>query len=290
MSRPYAEVIGDPIAQSKSPAIHRFWLDKLRIDADYRACLVQADGLAAYIADRRADPLWRGCNITMPHKQTVIPLLDDLDPLAERVGAVNTIIRSTDQRLTGCNTDVAGVAEPLRLMPIGGYPDHIATCVYIIGAGGAARGAIVGAQQAGPFDIDIFNRTVEKAHPLAVMANAAAGEAHPLEHLTPIRNPDDELEGQRYSHILINASSMGMLGNPPVPIDLSFYYPDTIVFDMVYSPLETPLLAEARRRGLRTIDGLAMLIGQAAEAFRKFFGFDPPREDGDAELRALLTA
>ncbi len=290
MNRPYAEVIGDPIAQSKSPMIHRFWLEKLGIDADYRACLVRSDGLGAYLALRRADPLWRGCNVTMPHKQTIMALLDTLDPLAEQVGAVNTIIRKPDRSLTGYNTDVAGVAGPLRAMPIGGYPDHIATYVYIIGAGGAARGAIVGAQQAGPFDIDIFNRTVEKAHPLAIMANAASGQAHPLEHLTPIRNHDDTLEDQRYSHIVINASSMGMLDNPAVPIQLSRFYPDTIVFDMVYSPLETPLLAEAGRLGLRTIDGLAMLIGQAAEAFRGFFGAAPPRDDGDAELRALLIA
>lgn len=289
MNRAYAEVIGDPIAQSKSPLIHRFWLRKLGINADYRACLVPADGLGAYLAARRTDPLWRGCNVTMPHKQTVMALLDGLDPLAEQVGAVNTIIR-TSAGLTGSNTDVAGVAEPLRAMPIGKYPQHIATRVTIIGAGGAARGAIVGAQQAGLFDIEIFNRTVEKAHPLAAMAGAAFGQAHSLEKLTVIHNQVDGLEGQRYSQIIINASSMGMLGNAPVPIDLSPFYPDTIVFDMVYSPLETPLLAEARGLGLRTIDGLTMLIGQAAQAFRALFGADPPREDGDAQLRALLTA
>ncbi len=290
MNRPYAEVIGDPIAQSKSPVIHRFWLDRLGIDADYHTCLVSADDLAAYIAARRTDPLWRGCNVTMPHKQAIMALLDGLDPVAQQVGAVNTIIPGSDRLLAGCNTDVAGVSEPLRGLPIGGYPDHLATYAYIIGAGGAARAAIVGVRQAGPFQIDIFNRTVEKAHPLAAMADAACGQAHPLEDLTPIRNNDDGRDDQHYSHILINASSMGMLGNAPVPIDLSRFYPDTIVFDMVYSPLETPLLAEARRLGLRTIDGLAMLIGQAAVAFRAFFGADPPREPGDAQLRAVLTA
>jgi shikimate dehydrogenase len=189
----------------------------------------------------------------------------------------------------GRNTDVAGVAEPLRAMVVRGYPQHAGASVYIIGAGGAARGAIVGAQQAGLCDIRIFNRTVAKAHPLAVMAGAACGEAQPLEQLTPVVQGDGPND-RRYSHIIINASSMGMLGNPAVPIDLSRFSPDTIVFDMVYSPLETPLLAEARRLGLRTIDGLAMLIGQAAAAFQGFFGAEPPRADGDAELRALLTA
>jgi shikimate dehydrogenase len=285
---PYAEVIGDPIAQSKSPAIHNFWLEKLEIEGEYRACHVRAEDLSDYLATRRADPAWRGCNVTMPHKVEIVPLIDRLDPLAERVGAVNTVVPVRGNGLSGFNTDVAGVADPLRQIPIGDYPNHVATYVYIIGAGGAARAAVVGAEQVGPFDIDIFNRSVEKAHPLAAMASAAFGEAHPLDHLTPIRNPDDTVADQRYSHVIINATSMGMLGNPAVPIDLTRFYPDTIVFDMVYTPLETPLLAEARRLGLRTIDGLAMLIGQAAAAFEKFFGQLPPREH-DPELRALLT-
>ena len=101
MTVPYAEVIGDPIAQSKSPAIHGFWLQQLGIAAEYRACHVTAEGLAAYIAARRADPAWRGCNVTMPHKQAVMPLLDALDPEAERIGAVNTVVRGTDGLLTG---------------------------------------------------------------------------------------------------------------------------------------------------------------------------------------------
>lgn len=289
-SRPFAEVIGDPIGQSKSPAIHGFWLEKLRIDAEYRAAHVGPEELADYIAARRGNPLWRGCNVTMPHKRAVMTLVDRLDPLAERVGAVNTIARDAGGAFLGYNTDVDGVAEPLTAVPIGNYPGHVATVAYIIGAGGAARAAVVGVQQAGPFAIDIFNRTVEKAQPLAVLAGAAFGEAHPLEHLTPIRKPGDGPEDQAYSHIVINATSMGMTGNPPVPIDLSRFYPDTIVFDMVYSPLETPLLAQARARGLRCIDGLSMLIGQAAVAFEHFFGAKPSREEGDADLRRILTA
>lgn len=289
MSLPYAEVIGDPIVHSKSPLIHGFWLEKLGIAADYRACHVLAADLPAYFAARRSDIPWRGCNVTMPHKLAVMPLLDRLDPVAEQVGAVNTIVRGADGLICGYNTDVDGVAEPLKQLPIGGYPNHLATYVYIIGAGGAARAAVVGVGKAGPFDIDIFNRSVEKAHALATFANAAFGEAHPLDHLTPIRNHDDGPEDQRYSHIIINATSMGMNGNAPVPIDLSRFYPDTIVFDMVYSPLETPLLRQARDLGLRTIDGLAMLIGQAAVAFERFFGQPAPRQH-DAELRAKLTA
>jgi shikimate dehydrogenase len=110
---------------------------------------------------------------------------------------------------------------------------------------------------------------------------------HPLEALGPIRNPDDGAGDQRYSHILINATSMGMQGTPEVPIDLSAYYSDTVVFDMVTHPAETGLVGQARRLGLRTIDGLQMLVAQAAFAFERFFGVAPPRES-DGELRELL--
>src|SRR3546814_256786 len=105
MIRRYAEVIGDPIRQSKSPAIHGFWLEKLGIAADYRACHVRADGLADYLALRRGDADWRGCNVTMPHKLAVMPLLDRIDPLAARIGAVNTVVREADGQLAGYNTD-----------------------------------------------------------------------------------------------------------------------------------------------------------------------------------------
>jgi len=109
----YAEVIGDPIAQSKSPTIHKFWLGKLGIDADYRACHVTAAGLADYFAARRNDPEWRGCNITMPHKQAAMAQVDRIDSLAQRIGAINTVVRSPEGELTGYNTDAAGFLEPL---------------------------------------------------------------------------------------------------------------------------------------------------------------------------------
>lgn len=290
MSRPYAEVIGDPIAQSKSPAIHGYWLAKMGIEADYRVCHVRPEELADYFARRRHDADWRGCNVTMPHKQAVIAHLDRLDPLAEQLAATNTVIREADGSLTGFNTDIAGVAVPLGRMAKIDYDDHVATYVQIIGAGGAAHAAAFGAAKAGYSDFDIFNRSLNRADDLARWIGAPFGKGHPLEALGPIRNPDDGPDDQRYSHVIINATSMGMNGTAPVSIDLGAYYPDTIVFDMVYSPLETPLLAEARRQGMRTIDGLEMLVEQAAAAFEMFFGEAPPRDDGDAELRALLTA
>ena len=109
----HAEVIGDPIAQSKSPAIHGFWIERLGLDADYRATQVDAGGLADYVADRRTASDWCGCNVTMPHKQAIMPLLDRLEPLAKQVGAVNTVVKAADGKLVGRNTDVAGFLEPL---------------------------------------------------------------------------------------------------------------------------------------------------------------------------------
>ncbi|MGL6043676.1 MAG: shikimate dehydrogenase family protein [Sandaracinobacteroides sp.] len=284
----FAEVIGDPIAQSKSPMIHGFWIGALGLKAEYRAAHVRPGGLAGYFAGRRADPDWAGCNVTMPHKEAVLAHADEVDPLAARLNAANCIVKLSDGRLIARNTDVQGVAEPLSRHRIGGYPTHVATCVQIIGAGGAARAAVLGAQDAGFGDFDIFNRSAARADAVAELAGTALGTGNPLEALGPIRNPNDGLADQRTSHVLINATSMGMFGENPVPVDLSAYRPDTIVFDMVYTPLETALLGQARACGLRTIDGLEMLVAQAALAFEHFFGVAPPR-DRDVELRALLT-
>jgi shikimate dehydrogenase len=284
----YAEVIGDPIAHSKSPAIHRFWFEALGLQADYRVAHVRSGELAAYLRARRADPDWVGCNVTMPHKQAVVAHLDRLDLEAELLQAVNTVVRAADGSLTGFNTDVDGVAEPLRRHRIGDYPNHVATYVQIIGAGGAARAALRGCVLAGLADFDFFNRTVAHAIEIARWVDLGPHHAHGLEAIWPIRNPDDGPEDQRYSHVVINATSMGMLGQDAVPIDLSRYYPDTIVFDMVYAPPRTPLLQQARAMGMRTIDGLEMLVGQAARAFELFFGVVAPRER-DTELRARLA-
>ncbi|MBS1239585.1 MAG: aroE, partial [Proteobacteria bacterium] len=158
MTRPYAEVIGDPIAQSKSPAIHGYWIEKLGLDADYRACHVTAEGLADYLAERRADPSWRGCNVTMPHKQAVMPFLDRLDSLAERIGAVNTIVPE-DGALVGYNTDAGGFLEPLRPWLA---RDHLFRMARVLGTGGAAR-AIIAALAAEHVTIVLAGRDPAKA-------------------------------------------------------------------------------------------------------------------------------
>lgn len=282
MNRPYAEVIGDPIAQSKSPAIHGFWLEALALDGAYRPALVRQDELAAYLAERRRDPDWRGCNVTMPHKRAVIPLLERLDPLARRIGAVNTIVREADGALAGYNTDTAGFLEPL--LPLLGRR-HLFRMARVIGAGGAAR-AIAAALAAEGFVLVVAARDPDKA--ASLLAELAPGEHHAVS-LAPFAEPTDFAFDDRAGclDLVVNASPLGMAGQPPLAFHLSHAPPGSIVYDIVTAPTQTPLLIEARAAGFRTVDGLAMLIGQAAAAFRLFFGAGPPRTR-DAELRRLL--
>lgn len=284
MSKTYAEVIGDPIAQSRSPAIHGFWLNKLGIAADYRACHVTSAGLIDYIAARRTDPAWRGCNVTMPHKQAVMPLLDRIDPLAARIGAVNTVVCEAGGTLAGFNTDAAGFLEPLADLLA---QAHVFRMARIVGAGGAAR-AIVAALADRGFTLVLAARDPAKAAAL-LEELAPSGEHHtpPLAHFAPPTNFafDDR---EQCLDLIVNASPLGMTGQPPLDFDFSHAPPGAVVYDIVTHPLDTPLLAEARRRGFVTIDGLAMLIGQAAAAFEMFFGHPAPRQY-DAELRGLLT-
>lgn len=266
--RPYAEVIGDPIAHSKSPTIHNFWLGKLGIDAEYRACHVKPDELADYFTRRRGDAGWRGCNVTMPHKQTTIPLVDRLDPLSVQVKAVNTVARDSDGLLGGYNTDVAGFLEPL-----GDAPFDVVT---VVGAGGAARAILAGLASRGVEWISLQNRSIAKGEALLAEFGVAGCVAEPGAEV-----PTAEL--------LVNTSPLGMAGYPPLPPVERLVSDRGTIYDIVTHPVETELLRRARARGQRTIDGLEMLVGQAAVAFEKFFGQPAPREH-DAELRALLTA
>ena len=286
MSKPYAEVIGDPIAQSKSPAIHSFWLRKLDIEADYRAHLVRCEDVAEYVSARRADADWRGCNVTMPHKQAVMPHLDRLDPFAGRIGAVNTIVREPDGTLTGYNTDAPGFLEPLRPLL---DREHLFRMARVLGTGGAAR-AIVAALAAENFVIVLAGRDPAKARAL-LDELAPGGEHHAIElgHFADLTDfPFDDRAG--CLDLVVNASPLGMAGHPPLAFDFSHVPPGSVVYDIVTHPVDTPLLEAARAAGFRTVDGLSMLIGQAAVAFERFFGRAPPRDGGDRELRSRLVA
>jgi shikimate dehydrogenase len=296
---PYAEVIGDPIEHSKSPLIHGFWLQKLGIAGEYRKTRVEADELASYFADRRTDVSWRGCNITMPHKEAALPLADRISEEAQLVRAINCIVPTAEGHMVAYNTDVDGFREAFEL---GGSQqttcnNHVGTEIDLIGTGGAARAALAVLRGA---DVTIYGRNESKASALSDEFGPGANYGY-ANHIDALMSepfvydpayPDCKPnlgEHQRYDWVIVNATSLGMSGHPPLRIRLDSYPPNTVVIDMVYDPLETDLLKEARRLGMITVDGLTMLIGQAARAFELFFGQPAPREH-DEELRALLTA
>ena len=281
----HAHVIGDPISQSKSPAIHNFWLCKLGLKAEYSAALVEAGDLADYLQISRNDADWRGCNVTMPHKQAIIPLLDSLDPLARRIGAVNTVVRQADGTLRGYNTDAEGFTEPLADELA---KQHLFRMARVIGAGGAAR-AIVAALADQGMVVVLAARDPDKA--LALLEDLAPQGDHHVTDLAHFAGPTDFAFDDREGccDLIVNASPLGMRGQPPLLFDFSHAPPGAIVYDIVTDPLETPFLAAARAAGFRTVDGLSMLIGQAAAAFTLFFGAAPPRQF-DQELRALVSS
>jgi shikimate dehydrogenase len=281
--QPYAEVIGDPISHSKSPVIHNHWLRRAHINAEYRASHVRPEDLWLFFEERKRDRLWRGCNVTIPHKQAVMKLLDRIDPAAQRIGAVNTV-RPEQGKLVGYNTDYLGFLEPL--LPLL-RQTHLFRMARIIGAGGAAKAVALALHDQG-FTNVIIARDLDKARVLRESFEPDDRLIASLETFArPTDFPFDDREG--ILDLVVNTTSLGMTGQPPLLLDFSHVPPHAIVYDIVYAPLETPLLAEAKARGLRTIDGLYMLIGQAAAAFTLFLGTLAPRE-ADDELRAKLVA
>jgi shikimate dehydrogenase len=273
---PYAEVIGDPIAHSKSPLIHRFWLQKLGLEADYRAVQVRPEALHDYLDSRRGDPAWRGCNVSAPCKQAVLPHLDDIEPSAERIGAVNAIVTRCG-RLRGTNTDVVGITAALDV------PESPGNQVCVIGTGGAAKALLHVLRERDTMEVSIVARDIERARRLQRESVRSGG----------LYCVDDSVRVLAGADWVINATPLGMVGQPSMPeavLDgLSGMEEHGLVFDMVYAPVETALLRRATELGRRTVDGLTMLIGQAAPAFELFFGQSAPREH-DGELRRLLTS
>lgn len=269
MTRPYAEVIGDPIAHSKSPLIHNFWATTLGLDVDYRAVQVSPAGLNAYIEMRRADASWRGCNVTIPHKVKMLDLVDDPGGVRASIGAMNTIARGENGALFGTNTDAAGFYLPIADLPLEGES------AIVIGAGGAARAVLFALARCGVGDVTLLAR-----NPLAGAGLLAhfglKGSVKPLTATLPP------------AALLVNASPLGMVGHDPLALNLDTLPDGCLIYDLVYAPLETALMKAADARGLDAIGGLEMLIGQARIAFELFFNAEPP-QDCDDELLGLLS-
>lgn len=264
---PYAEVIGDPIDHSLSPVIHGFWIEKLGIRADYRRKRVERAGLADYLKARRADPAWRGCNVTMPLKLDAVRNADRSTDRAIGAGASNLLIQRDGALLAG-NTDVSAVMILVDRLAKAGAP---VDSVTLLGNGGAARAVLMALHLLGIHNVRIQSREIAAAYKLAVEFGM---RAEPVPFETEV-----ESDG------LINATPLGMPGQPPLMIDWRDMKPNGWVFDVV--PMRTSLVEAAESRGMHAIDGLEMLVEQAAESFSFFFGQDAPRGD-DAELMQKL--
>ena len=261
----YAEVIGDPINHSLSPLIHGFWLDALKIDADYRRNRVDRASLPAYLAERRTDPAWRGANVTMPLKLDALTAADEASDQALAAGAAN-LLTVRNGKLIADNTDVGAIVLLLARLRTHGAAMASAT---VLGTGGAARGALVALKMAGITSVRIHARDKPEAIKLAI---EFGHDAEPAPLTAPI-------EGDG----LVNATPLGMAGYEGLSCDLTRLSSHGWVFDMVTDPAETALTAAARDRGLKVATGLDMLVEQAATSFAILFGEEPPR-DRDGEL------
>lgn len=278
-----AAVIGWPVDHSLSPVLHGYWLKKYAIDGSYERIAIppQQDFGVTVLGLRDAG--YRGVNVTVPYKEAAFRLADVKGQNAALTGAANLLLFGKDGRILADNTDGTGLAASLeeKLGPLGGRDGH----VVILGAGGAARGALAGLSQRGVARIIILNRhgpradqLVEQARRQRLPGNVVAGSL------------EDWPGAARAAWLVINTTSAGMKGNPALAIDVGLLPPSAAVCDIVYNPLETPLLAAAKTRGLETIDGLGMLMHQAAPSFQAFFhaGMGGRRPDVTPELRAVL--
>ena len=269
-----AGVIGWPVAQSRSPVLHGHWLKQYGIAGSYLPMPVEAQRLADVVAGLRALG-YSGCNVTIPHKRDVLKLVDRVDPVAARIGAVNTVVVQDDGTLSGFNTDAYGFLASLRDV----RPDFKAGAapIVVLGAGGAARAVVVALLDDGAQEIRLSNRTAERAQDLARIDPARI-------HVQDWSTRNAALEG---AALVVNTTSQGMVGYPPLDLALDALPAASLVCDIVYNPLETPLLAAARQRGNGTVDGLGMLLHQAVPAFEAFYGVRPQVSN---ELRRAVEA
>ncbi|MEO3434898.1 shikimate dehydrogenase [Inquilinus sp. CAU 1745] len=267
-----AGVMGWPVSHSRSPVLHTHWLDRYGVDGAYVPLLVAPDRLEDALRGLPALG-FRGCNVTLPHKEAALTLVDGVTGRARRIGAINTVTVREDGGLEGDNTDGFGFLESLRPAGI----DIARGPAVVVGAGGAARSILVALLDEGCPEIRLVNRSFDRARSLA---HALDGPVTAL----PWVERTEALAG---TGLLVNTTSQGMVGQPPLDLALDLLPTDALVTDIVYTPLETPLLAAARGRGNPATDGLGMLLHQARPGFRAWFGIDPTV---DAALRAAVLA
>lgn len=258
--------MGWPVAQAFSPRLHGFWLNEMGIDGALVPLAVKPEDFSTVVRGLMKAG-FRGSSVTIPHKEAAFALCHDSDLAARAAGAVNLLIFHDDGRIEGRNTDATGLAELLR-EKLG--PDFVRGKVgVVLGAGGAARAAIVALHDLGASEVRILNRTRSRADQMAV---ALGGQVKP--RLT-VCNDTDWPVAAKNAVLVIHTTSAGMKGAPSLDIDLGVLAKDAAVCDIVYNPLETPLLKKARTAGLRTVDGLGMLMHQGVPAFKAFFGVEP---------------
>lgn len=267
-------VIGWPIAQSRSPIIHNAWIEDHRLNGRYVPLAVEPARLPDAMRGLRALG-FRGCNVTMPHKLAVMPLLDHIDETAKRIGAVNAIVIADDGAMTGSNHDGAGYLNSLYEVA----PNWKASAgpIALVGAGGGARALIVAMIDEGAEEIRLVNRTLDHAEALAKEFGTV------VKPVSWDRRSDviDDVT------LLVNATNQGMTGKPALELSLERLPPEAIVSDLVYVPLVTPLLEAARKRGNVIVGGLGMLLHQARPAFASWFGVMPQITP---QLRAAVEA
>jgi shikimate dehydrogenase len=269
-----AGLMGWPVMHSRSPKLHNYWLGAHGLAGAYVPLAIQPEGLRAAL---RALPAlgFSGCNLTIPHKEAALAIVDKVDPLARRIGAVNTIVAMPDGSLEGRNTDAFGFVESIRETQPAWRADR--GPIVVLGAGGGARAVLVGLIDQGAREIRLLNRTLARAEALARELGG------PIKALAWDQR-QAALDG---AAMLVNATNLGMVGEPPLDLPLDKLPASALVSDIVYIPRETPLLAAARKRGNPTVNGAGMLVHQARAAFRAWFGIMP---EVTPELRAMVEA
>jgi len=272
--RPHAFVIGYPIGHSRSPLIHGYWLKKAGLEGSYAPVEVSPADLPSFIAALKdGSSGFAGGNVTIPHKEALLDLVDDVDDIAQQIGAANTLWLENG-RLMATNTDSYGFTANLDANAPGW--DNAKTAV-VFGAGGASRAVIHALLSRGFELVHIVNRTEARARSLAAVFGPRV-VAHGSEQL------QDLIRG---ADLFVNTTSLGMGGTEVPEIDFTVMADKALITDIVYIPLETPILTMAKRQGLSTVDGLGMLLHQAVPGFAKWFGVTP---EVTPELRQLIIA